>query len=138
MATATGLAPHTTTIRVPVANVGAATDLETPVIIAPYAGTVTSVKYIARTTITGANTDSRTVSLINKGAAGSGTAAPATLALTNGVNATAFVPKTITLSSTASDLDVAAGDVLSWKSLHVGATGLADVGGTIEVTIARA
>lgn len=138
MATTSGLLQNQYTVRIPVDAVAAGSDLETPALIAPWAGTVTSVKYIARTTLTGANTDSRTCSLINKGAAGSGTTVPASLAFVSGTNATAFVPKTITNSGTAADLDVAAGDVLSWKSLHVGATGLADPGGTVEVTITRA
>lgn len=138
MATATGLAGLTNTYYIPVGAVIAASDLETPVLVAPYAGTVTTVEYIPRTTLTGANTESRTCSLINKGAAGSGTTAPALKAFVSAVNATANVPCTITNSSTAADLDIAAGDVLTWKSLHVGSTGLADPGGTVKVVITRA
>ena len=54
----------------------------------------------------------------------------------NGVNATAFDEKAITLSATAENLEVVAGDVLALFSEAVG-SGLADPGGTIQVTINR-
>ncbi len=104
---------------------------------APFACTISDVSYTPDTTLTGANTDSRTVSLINKGATGVGTTAAATLAFVSGVNATAFDEKAITLSSTAADLVLAEGDIVAWKSLHVGATGLADPGGTVQVEVTR-
>ena len=105
---------------------------------APYAGTVSAVEYIAIAAVTGAASPaSRTLSLINKGQAGAGTTAVATLALVSAVNLVAFDAKTITLSSTAADLVVAAGDVLVWNSLHVGGTGLVDPGGTVVVQITR-
>lgn len=44
----------------------------------------------------------------------------------------------LALSSTAADLNVAVGDVLTVQSLHVGTTGLADPGGTVFVTLSRA
>jgi len=134
---ATGQAPFTRTERrstQPVATAG--NDLSTVAAVAPFDGTITAVTYTTPTAITGANTNSRTVALTNKGQAGSGTAVPATLALVSGVNTTASVPKTITLSSTASDLVVAAGDVLVWSSTHVG-TGIADTGGLLSITFSR-
>lgn len=138
MATATGQAPRTHTILMVVPAVAAAADDTTTIGIAPFAGTITSVTYIADTAITGANTESRTVSLINKGTGGAGTTAAATLAMVSGVNSAAFDEKTITLSSTAADLDVVEGDVLAWKSLHVGSTGLADPGGSVKVILTLA
>lgn len=137
MGTATGQSPATAQLSMVVPAVAAAADETTTLGKAPWAGTVTSVSYIPDTAITGANTESRTVSLINKGAAGSGTTAPALLAMVSGVNSAAFDEKAITLSATAADLDVASGDVLAWKSLHVGSTGLADPGGTVIVTLTR-
>ncbi len=98
------------------------------------AGTVSAVTYSTVTAITGANTDSRTVNLVNKGQAGAGTTVIATLAFVSGVNTTASDEKTITLSSTAADKVVAAGDVLQWQSAAVG-TGIADPGGLVNVTI---
>jgi hypothetical protein len=103
---------------------------------APFACTVTSVQYVPEAAITGADTNSRTVSLVNKGQAGSGSTTVATLALTNGVNAAANDEKTITLSGTAANLALAAGDTLQWRSIHVG-TGITDPGGVVRVTISR-
>lgn len=132
-----GLAPKYDTYQMVVAATAAAADFEVALFTAPYAGVVTSVNYITDTTLTGANTESRTILLINKGQAGAGTTTVASKAFTSGVNATAFDATAITLSATAADLVLVAGDVLAFKSLHVGSTGLADPGGTVEVTVAR-
>lgn len=103
---------------------------------APFACTVTSVQYVPEAAITGAATNNRTVSLVNKGQAGSGTTTVASLAFDNGVNAVANDEKTITLSGTAANLTLAAGDTLQWRSIHV-ATGITDPGGVVRVTISR-
>lgn len=103
---------------------------------APFAGTITAVAYTAEAAVTGANTNSRTVSLTNRGLAGAGTTTVASLALVSGVNLVAYDEKAITLSVTAADLVVAEGDTLSWTSLHVG-TGITDPGGTVKVTFSR-
>jgi hypothetical protein len=113
----------------------AGSNLNTNVYSAPQAGTLTAVGYATVTAITGANTNTRSVSLVNKGAAGSGTTVMATLQFDSGVNTTASVPKTITLSATAANLVVAAGDILQWQSTAVG-TGIADPGGLALITIA--
>ena len=103
---------------------------------APFDCTVTSVQYVPEAAITGAATNHRTVSLVNKGQAGSGTTTVASLTFDNGVNATANDEKTITLSGTAANLVLAAGDTLQWRSIHV-LTGIADPGGVVRVTISR-
>lgn len=95
-----------------------------------YPGIINSVEFIPNWTLSGANTDSRTYTLYNRGSAGAGTTAIATLALTSGVNLTKFASKTITI--TAANATVAVGDVLEWESLHVGA-GLPDPGGKVIV-----
>jgi hypothetical protein len=123
--------------RLTMPALAAGADGTTNVAIMLEAGTVTSVKYVANAAVTGANTETRTVAVLNKGAAGSGTTSVASLALTNGVNIAAAVPKTITLTSTAADKVVAAGDVLQFTSTHSGSTGLADPGGFLEVTVDR-
>jgi len=133
----TDTAPFTRQMEAAVEAAAAAADLTTVVGEAPFAGTVTAVKYVPKANITGANTESRTVSLINKGQDGNGTTVVATLAMTSGVNSNDFDEKTIVLSSTAADLVVAAGDVLAWTSVHVGSTGLADPGGMVRVTLSR-
>jgi hypothetical protein len=130
-------APLTRVISERVASVAANTDLETDIGAAPFAGTVTAVEYIPDTVLTGANTDSRTAVLVNKGQSGAGTTVVATLAFVSGVNAAADDARAITLSGTAANLVVADGDVLAWQSNHVGATGLADPGGLVRVTISR-
>jgi len=103
---------------------------------APFDGTVESVTYTPGSTLTGANTNSRTLSLVNKGQTGAGTAVVAEKAFTTGVNAPAFDETALTLSGTASKLVVAAGDVLAFVSTHVG-EGLVDPGGEVQVKVAR-
>jgi hypothetical protein len=102
----------------------------------PYAGTVTAVQYVPEAAITGAATNNRTVSLVNKGQAGSGTTVVATLTFASGTNATANNEVSLTLSSTAADLVVAEGDTLQWRSIANG-TGLADPGGIARVGVSR-
>ncbi|HEY9417878.1 MAG TPA: hypothetical protein VIQ30_24225 [Pseudonocardia sp.] len=104
---------------------------------APFAGSVAKVEYVPEAAITGAATNNRTLSLINKGQAGSGTTVVASLNFGNGTNATASNEVTLTLSATASDLVVAEGDTLVWRSLHIG-TGITDPGGLARVTFSRA
>lgn len=117
----------------PVATAG--NSLTTITFIAPRAGTVSSVTYTTVTAITGANTNTRSVTLVNKGQTGAGTTTMATLQFDSGVNTVAADEKTITLSGTPANLVVAAGDVLQWQSAAVG-TGIADPGGLVAVTIA--
>jgi hypothetical protein len=99
------------------------------------AGTVSAVTYAPITAITGANTNTRSVSLVNKGQAGSGTTVVATIQYNSGTNATAGDENTVTLSGTPANLVVAAGDILQWQSTAVG-TGIADPGGLVCVTVA--
>ncbi len=103
----------------------------------PGTGRVTEVEFYPEGAATGDNTNSRTYTLVNKGTDGSGTTVIGTLALTTGVNLVASDAKTFTLSATAADLVVTEGQVLSLVSTHV-ASGLADPGGAIKVTIERA
>lgn len=125
----------TRTITAPAVGT-AGNDASTPAVEAPFDGTVTGVTYVPAATITGAATNNRTVSLVNKGQDGSGTTVVASLNFGNGTNAAAFDEKAITLSVTAADLVVAAGDELAWLSTHIG-TGITDPGGRVEVTFSR-
>ena len=113
----------------------AGNDLNTNVFIAPRDGTITAVTYATVTAITGANTNTRSESLVNKGQAGAGSTVIATLQFDLGVNTVASDEKTITLSGTPANLNVVAGDVLQWQSTHIG-TGIADPGGLVAVTLA--
>jgi hypothetical protein len=129
-------APDLTTHNVPIAataNGGDAFGLTE----APFAGTIAGVTVTPVTVLTGANTDSRTFKVTNKGAADAGTAIPASKAFVSGVNAVAEEETALTLSATAADLVVAAGDVLEVESLHVGSTGLAGPQAVVRITFSR-
>lgn len=129
-------APLVTRLQIPVEPVATAgNDLSTAV-KAPVAGDVTSVTYLPVAARAGAATNSRTLNLINKKQDGTGTTSVASLALVAGVDLAAFDEKAITITSTAADYAVAAGDVLQWQSLHVG-TGIVDPGGTLVIEISR-
>lgn len=129
-------APFSAAVTVPVQPVATAgNSLNTVAFVCPRAGTVTAVTYTTVTAITGANTNTRSVTLVNKGQSGAGSTVIATLQFDSGVNTVAGDEKTITLSGTPANLVVAAGDVLQWQSAAVG-TGIADPGGLVSVTIA--
>lgn len=100
------------------------------------AGTVTGVTYTPDAAITGANTNTRRVALINRGQSGAGTTVIAELQFDSGVNATAGDEKTLTLSVVAGATAVVQGDILAWFSDAVG-TGQADPGGIVEISIGR-
>lgn len=105
----------------------------------PFGGTVTAVRLLPLAAVTGAASPaSRTVSLVNRGQSGAGSTVVATLNLVSGTNLVAFDERAVPLSGTAANLQVAEGDVLEFRSAAVGATGLADGGGTAIVEIARA
>jgi hypothetical protein len=83
------------------------------------------------------STNSRTVTLYNRGQTGVGTTVVAQLAFVAGVNGVQYDAKAITLSVVANATTVAVGDVLEWNSAAVG-TGLADPGGSVHCEITRA
>lgn len=105
---------------------------------APWPASVTAVTYTPAGAITGAASPaSRTFTLYNRGQAGTGVTVVATLAMTAGVNAALYDERTIPLSGVAGATAVVEGDVLGWESFAVGATGLADPGGLVRVTMSR-
>lgn len=122
--------------RVLAAATGDAT-LDTVIGVAGAAGAIVSVTFTPDAAVTGANTNSFTSSVVNKGQAGAGTLVPATRAFVSGQNLVAFDEATITLSVTAADLEVAAGDVIAWRRTLVG-TGLATPAGLVRVRIGAA
>jgi outer membrane autotransporter protein len=129
-------APLTRYLLIDTDAVAAGSDGSVVLGIVPEDCTVTAVTYTPTAAITGANTNSRTLTVVNKGGAGAGTTTVATLALTSGVNAAAFDEKSLTLSVTAADLDLTADNVLAFNSTHIG-TGIADPGGLVKVTLVR-
>lgn len=100
--------------------------------LAPYKMKIVSALWIAGAAITGQATNFFTLSFFNRGGAGAGTVQWATaIAYSSGaVTAGKATPVTLTLSSTASDLLVAANDVLSVEVTTTG-TGLICPGGVV-------
>jgi hypothetical protein len=107
-------------------------------VTAPYAGRVAGARVITAANITGANTDSRSIQIFNRGTSGVGTTYVGGRAFTSGVNAVADDETALTLTATTADLVVAEGDVLEVVSQHVGTTGLAGPEFTTYVDFNRA
>jgi len=129
-------APLERTLQATLPALGAAVAGDQVVGEAPFAGTVTSVSYTPEAAITGDNTNTRTMTLVNKGQSGSGTTVIATLAFTTGNNAAAFDEKQFVMSVVANATTVAAEDVLVAVETVAG-TGLANPGGRVEVVLSR-
>jgi len=129
-------APLLTTVSCPVPAATLAADAEHNLAVAPFTGSINAASYIPDTTLTGADTNSRTLTLVNKGQAGAGTTIVATKAFTAAINAPADDETALTLSGNAANLLVNAGDVLAWQSTHIG-TGLADPGGLAKIQFLR-
>lgn len=130
--------PFTEKFKAQTAGAAAAVDSSEVVAEAPYALVVSKVTYTPEADINTADTESRTLTLYNRGIDGNGTTKIAELALVAAV--TDLVnddERDITLSVTAADLVVPVNAVLEWVSLHVGSTGLADPGGLVQVEYSR-
>lgn len=100
----------------------------------PFKATVTEAYFVPTANITGHTTNYMTLQLTNRGQAGAGTTAVASLAFTNGVTGTAHDAKALTVDTAADD--VAAGDVLTLDKAVAG-TGLAMPDG-VAVVVLRA
>lgn len=129
-------APYIQTIAASVAGTDTGDDASFAIGTADVDGTVTGVTYAPVSDITGAATNNRKLELVNKGADGDGTTVVASLSFASGTDADAFDATAITLSGTAANLAVSAGDVLALVSTHVG-TGIADPGGLVSVSVSR-
>jgi hypothetical protein len=129
-------APYLQTIKatMPATAQGATADMT--IGEAPFAGTVTAISYTPEANITGDDTNSRTLTVVNKGLDGNGTTVVGTLAFTTGINGTDFNEQAFTLSEVEDATTVAEGDILALVSTAV-ASGLADPGGLVQVTISR-
>lgn len=134
--TTSGRAPSLKTVEANTEPVAAGSTLNTVIGESPIDGIVTGVSYTPLANVTGNTTNTRTLTLINKGQDGNGTTVVATLALITGTDMADFDEKALTLSAVANALTVAAGDVLAWTSVFGGA-GVADPGGRVKVEIAR-
>lgn len=96
---------------------------------------VKAVGYIPEAEITGANTNTRLVQLVNRDQDGTGTTVIAALQFNSGVNGVENDEKALLLDAAVANRDVKKGDVLEWVSTRVG-SGLADPGGLVRVEIA--
>jgi hypothetical protein len=105
---------------------------------APFAGTVTAVSIVPEANGTANATNYRTFTVQNKGAAGSGSTAVAALPTDTPTtdDLKAFDEKALTLSGTAANLEVSAGDILAVVET-VAAEGLAHSGYKIQVEVSR-
>jgi len=103
---------------------------------APFAGSVSRVTFASDAAITGANTNTRRLSLMNRGQDGTGTTEIAAIQFNAGVNAPAFDEVVLPLSGTPANLNVNEGDILAFFSDSIG-TGIADPGGLVTVDLSR-
>lgn len=112
---------HRATAYLSAAAAGDATDEEV-VFVAPFACKVRKVTVVPAAAVTGANTNSRNINLINRGTDGSGTTELANRDYLSGTNESKAVARD--LYAPATYLALAAGVVLAVQSELVG-TGLA-------------
>src|SRR5271166_5798726 len=104
--TAPQAAPLTRLVEAVVPAVAGGADLTSPIGVVREDEVVTAVTYIPVSTITGANTNTRSVAVVDKGNAGAGTTTVASIQYNSGVNATADVENAVTLSGTPANLNV--------------------------------
>jgi hypothetical protein len=109
----------------------AGTDDNWPVFIAPANLTVTAVQFTPSAAITADATNFTTLTLQNK-AAGAGSTSVASRAW-SATNSVASTPEAFTLSGTAANLNVAAGDSLEVVKTH-GGTGLVIPDGWLTIS----
>ena len=99
---------------------------------APFNMAITAVKWIPAAAVTANGSNFQTLSVRNRGAAGAGTALPASRSYA-ATNSVAQVPEAMTLSGTATDLLVTAGDVITVQRLVTG-TGVIVPSGVLEIS----
>lgn len=130
-----GMAPLKATVRIDLDAMAASASKSNP-LVCPFDATVTAVRYIPSADVTGANTNTRRLAVVNKGLDGNGTTEVAALQFNSGVNAADFDVKDVPLTATVADRDVDEGEVLDVRSAAVG-TGIAEPGGVVEIDLSR-
>lgn len=113
------------------AMAAAGTDDEFLLATMPTNGTLVSAKWVPAAAVTANGTNYSTLSVRNRTTA-AGTALPFTRSYA-ATNSVAFTAEAMTVSSTASDLSVASGDILTVQRIHT-ASGVVIPAGLIEVT----
>lgn len=121
-------------VTVPVTGMAApGTGNEQAAFVAPFAAKITGVKWTPAAAVTSAATNFSTLSVRNRGAAGAGSALAASRSYNTGnPSSVAWVAEDCTLSGTASDLLVAAGDVLTVQMIASG-TGIQLPAGSVRI-----
>lgn len=129
----TGLAPQTVVLRFQQDPQATATNTTVGNAgIAPFACTLTGAVYVPSAGVTHSASNYRTWAVVDK-ASGDTMASLAS----NTADFASDVAESFTLSGTATNLNIAAGDVIEVNSSVTG-TGVADPGGVIEVTLSKA
>ena len=123
---------HTARIILPVPMAAAGTDDEYPGFTVPFDAVITAVKWVPLAAVTANGTNFSILSIRNRGGAAAGTALPASRSYA-ATNSAAFVPEAMTLSATAADLLVTAGDVITAQRIHT-ASGVVIPAGVLEVS----
>lgn len=114
-----------------VAATAAGTAVAVPIIKLPAKALITDITFVPGAAITANGTNFHTLSVRNR-TTGAGTVVMATRAW-SATNSVATTPETLSLSGTASDLQAAAGDLLTAEWTHA-ASGLAIPAGLVQVT----
>lgn len=121
------------TFNLPVtAMAAAATDNEQLGWVVPFKAKITGVTWVPGAAVTANGTNYSVLTVRNRKADASGAALPASRSYI-ATNSLAFVPEAMTLSGTASDLLLAAGDVLTVQMIHTG-TGVVIPAGSVRVS----
>lgn len=104
------------------------------VLVAPFKMRIRSATFVPKTTVTATATNYMDLRLRNRGAAGSGDVEVARRSYNTGGlgNTTAFTAGAVTVTATAADQVLNAGDVLTLEKLHTG-TGMVLPAGTLTV-----
>lgn len=123
---------HTVRIQLQTAMAAAGTDDEFVVATMPSNATITAAKWVPGAAVTANGTNFSILSVRNRGAAGAGTALPATRSYA-ATNSVALVAESMTLDATAANLNVTAGDVLTVQRLHT-ASGVVIPAGVVEIS----
>lgn len=106
---------------------------ETIIGMAPFKANVLGAYYIPAAAMAGAAANNRSLSVVNRGAAGAGVTALATITYTGGINGTALIANVMTLGA---DVAVQANDIITVQAL-VNGTGLPlPAGGFVRVNLA--
>ena len=116
-----------------VPGVAAGTAVEWPQFVMPWNATITGLTWVPGAAVTANGSNFATISVRNRGAAGSGSVVPASRSYA-ATNSTAQVAEVLTLSSTATDLQPSTNDVLTISVAHSG-TGLTIPAGLVQVSL---